>query len=188
MDKSFVVSRCDESIALKQRVRDELSEVIFETGNKLIRTLKNGNKVLFCGNGGSAADAQHFAAELIVKLKNRRRALPGLALTTDSSVMTAIANDFSADEIFSRQVEGLGSAGDLLVTSSTTGNSKNLIQAVSAAKEIGIQTIGLLGGDGGKLAAMVDNAVVVPSSDTQRIQECHLLIGHIWMEMIDAVY
>ena len=138
-----------------------------------------GNKLMFCGNGGSAGDAQHLAAELVGRLVRDRRALPGLALSTDSSALTCIGNDFGFDEIFARQVEGLGRAGDVLFAISTSGNSANVIRAVEAAKAGGIYSIGLLGHDGGKLAPLVDLAIVVPADETARIQEAHIFLGHV---------
>ena len=138
-----------------------------------------GNKLMFCGNGGSAGDAQHLAAELVGRLVRDRRALPGLALSTDSSALTCIGNDFGFDEVFARQVEGLGRPGDVLIAISTSGNSRNVIRAVEAAKAGGVFSIGLLGRDGGKLAPMVDLAIVVPSDETARIQEAHIFLGHV---------
>ncbi len=149
------------------------------------RAVRAGNRILFCGNGGSAADAQHLAAELVGRLVRDRRALPGLALTTDSSALTCIGNDFGFDEVFARQVEGLGRAGDVLIAISTSGNSRNVIRAVEAAKPMGITTVGLLGRDGGKLAALVDLPIVVPSEDTARIQEAHIFLGHVFCAMVE---
>lgn len=138
-----------------------------------------GNKVMFCGNGGSAADAQHLAAELVGRLVRDRRALPGMALSTDSSALTCIGNDFGFDEIFARQINGLGRPGDVLFAISTSGNSANVLRAVEVAKARGILTIGLTGHQGGKLAPLVDLALVVPSDDTARIQEAHIFLGHV---------
>ena len=138
-----------------------------------------GNKLMFCGNGGSAADAQHLAAELVGRLVRDRRALPGLALSTDSSALTCIGNDFGFDEIFARQINGLGRPGDVLFAISTSGNSANVLRAVEVAKARGILTIGLTGHTGGKLAPLVDLPIVVPSDDTARIQEAHIFLGHV---------
>lgn len=138
-----------------------------------------GNKLMFCGNGGSAGDAQHLAAELVGRLVRDRRALPGLALSTDSSALTCIGNDFGFDEIFARQINGLGRAGDVLFAISTSGNSANVLRAVEVAQARGILTIGMTGHDGGKLAPLVDLALVVPSDDTARIQEAHIFLGHV---------
>lgn len=147
--------------------------------------VRNGNKILFCGNGGSAADAQHLAAELVGRLVRDRRALPGLALSTDSSALTCIGNDFGFDEVFARQVEGLGRSGDVLVAISTSGNSPNVIRAVEVAKPMGITTVGLLGRNGGKLAPLVDLPIVVPAEETARIQEAHIFLGHVLCALIE---
>jgi D-sedoheptulose 7-phosphate isomerase len=163
-----------------------LASVIRETGELLIQTIRNGSKVFICGNGGSAADAQHFAAELTGRFERERRALPAVALTTDTSALTAIGNDYGFDFIFSRQLEALARPGDLLVAISTSGNSRNVLKAVSYAKENQISTIGLLGRDGGQLAPEVNLSLVVPTDRTARIQEMHILIVHIWCEMLDA--
>jgi D-sedoheptulose 7-phosphate isomerase len=148
--------------------------------------LKRGCRILVCGNGGSAADAQHFAAELSGRYVKERRALAGLALTTDTSALTAIGNDYGYDLVFSRQVEALGRPGDLLVGISTSGNSRNVILAVEAAKAQGMRTLGLLGRDGGQLRTLVDDALVVPSPVTARVQELHQMTYHFWCELIDT--
>jgi len=152
---------------------------------KITECLERGNKILICGNGGSAADSQHFAAELVGRFKLERKGLPAIALTTDTSILTAIGNDYGFDQIFERQVEALGKEGDILVGISTSGNSENVIRAVKKAKEIGIYTIGLLGKSGGKLKDLVDLSLVVPSNNTPRIQECHVLIYHIVCEEVE---
>jgi D-sedoheptulose 7-phosphate isomerase len=152
---------------------------------KRARSIRAGGKILFCGNGGSAADAQHLAAELVGHLRRERRPLAGLALTTDTSILTAVGNDYAFKEIFVRQVQALGLPGDVLVGISTSGNSEDVLAAAQAAQKQGLITIGLLGNDGGKIAPAVDHKVIVPAKDTQRIQECHILVGHIWMEMIE---
>ncbi len=144
-----------------------------------------GHKLMFCGNGGSAGDAQHLAAELVGRLVRDRRALPGLALSTDSSALTCIGNDFGFDEVFARQVEGLGRAGDVLIAISTSGNSRNVIRAVEVAKPMGIYTVGFLGRDGGKLAPLVDLPLVVPADETARIQEAHIFLGHVLCALIE---
>lgn len=147
--------------------------------------IDGGGKIMFCGNGGSAGDAQHLAAELVGRLVRDRRALAGLALSTDSSALTCIANDFGYDEVFARQVEGLGRAGDVLVAISTSGNSRNVLQAVETAKKIGVYVIGFLGRDGGALRQLVDLPIIVASNETARIQEAHIFLGHVmcaWIE------
>lgn len=144
-----------------------------------------GRKIMLCGNGGSAADAQHIAAELVGRFKCNRSALPALALTTDTSALTAIGNDFGFDQIFARQVEALSLPGDLLVTISTSGNSANLVLAARAARAKGCYTLAFLGGDGGRLANEVDSSIVVPSKNTARIQEMHIFIGHVLCELLE---
>lgn len=166
--------------------------LIRELGEHLIACLRYGNRIFLCGNGGSAADAQHIAAEMVCRFETQRRALPAIALTTDTSALTAIANDFGYERVFARQVEALARPGDLLIGISTSGNSGNVIAAVEQANEMGVVTLGLLGGSGdnpgGKLVDMVAHAMVVPVRETARVQECHILIGHIWCGMIDAAF
>ncbi len=151
----------------------------------LAASLRAGGKVMLCGNGGSAADSQHIAAELTGRFRKDRAPLGGLALTTDTSALTSIANDYDFGAVFERQVRGLGRSGDCLVGISTSGNSANVIRAVEAAHELGITTIGLLGRDGGALASLCQHSVVVPSQTTARIQEAHIFIGHLWCELIE---
>ncbi|ABR55988.1 phosphoheptose isomerase [Methanococcus aeolicus Nankai-3] len=148
-------------------------------------SLKNGNKILICGNGGSAADAQHFAAEIVGRFKLERRGFPAIALTTDTSILTAIGNDYGFEKIFERQVESLGNDGDILVGISTSGNSENVIKAIEKAKEMGLYTIALLGKDGGKLKDCADLSLIVNSNNTPRIQECHLTIYHVICEEVE---
>ena len=184
-DKSFVHERIQLSIAAKTRLLEQRTPEILAAGHKLVNVLVDGGKIFFCGNGGSAADAQHLATELVVKLQHDRRPLPALALTTDTSVLTAAGNDYGFREIFARQVAALGAKPDALVGISTSGKSENVLAALAAARGKGMCTIGMLGKDGGTIAQQVDHAIVVPEHDTQRIQECHILIGHIWMELIE---
>jgi len=153
----------------------------------IISTLSSGHKLLLCGNGGSAADCQHFAAELVIRYHKNRRAYPAIALTTDSSILTAHPNDFTFDSLFSRQVEALGSAGDCLIAISTSGNSENIIQAAITAKQKKMTVIGLMGGEGGQLKDLSDIPVIVPSKTTARVQEAHMLIYHWWCERVDEV-
>jgi D-sedoheptulose 7-phosphate isomerase len=162
-----------------------LESAVVAAAARSTTAVRNGNKLMFCGNGGSAGDAQHLAAELVGRLVRDRRALPGLALSTDSSALTCIGNDFGFDEIFARQVQGLGRPGDVLFAISTSGNSTNVVRAVEAAKFAGIFTVGLLGRDGGKLAPIVDLAIVVPSDETARIQEAHIFLGHVLCTLIE---
>ena len=184
---------------MKQAIKDEFSSYL-ETINTVINsmeekleaasalaveTLKNGNKILLCRNGGSAANAQHIAAELTGRYKTERRGLPGIALTTDTSVLTAIGNDYGYDRIFDRQVEALANKGDLLIGISTSGNSKNVINALKIAKEMGCKTLGLSGRNGGAMNDVCDLNLVVPSNNTPRIQEIHILFGHTICQIID---
>lgn len=166
----------------------DFKNITAKAGDSIVSALKNGRKILIAGNGGSAAEAQHFSAELIGRYKKERSALPSIALTTDTSIITAIGNDYGYDTIFDRQVAGLGNNGDILVLMSTSGKSKNLISANKIAKEKGVLTIGLLGKDGGQLKDLVDIAIVVPSDDTARIQEIHLMLIHSWCELVDSKY
>ena len=150
-----------------------------------VNTINAGNKILLFGNGGSAADAQHIAAELSGRYKKERRGLPAIALTTDTSALTAIGNDYGYDRIFDRQVEALATEGDLLIGISTSGSSKNILQAFQKGKKIGCKSIGLTGKNGGEFASNCDLSVIVPSNDTARIQEMHILIGHIICQTIE---
>lgn len=147
--------------------------------------IKNGHKLLLCGNGGSAADAQHIAAELSGRYKIERRGLPAIALTTDTSVLTAVGNDYGFDRVFDRQVEALAINGDVLIGISTSGHSKNVVRALALARAMGCKTIGLSGRDGGVMSEFCDINIIVPSNDTPRIQEMHSLIGHILCQGID---
>ncbi|HXN07641.1 MAG TPA: SIS domain-containing protein [Nitrospiria bacterium] len=149
--------------------------------------LKNGNKLLFFGNGGSACDASHLAAEFVNRFKIERPGLPALSLATDMAVITSISNDYEYAEIFSRQVRTLGQSGDIAFAITTSGNSANVVRGVQAAKEKGIQTIGFTGGTGGKLVPLVDMAFIVPSKNTARIQETHITLGHVICELVDEL-
>ena len=153
-----------------------------------VATLKAGGKILLCGNGGSAADAQHIAAELTGRYKTERSALAGIALTTDTSALTAIGNDYGYEFVFSRQLEALGREGDLLIAISTSGNSGNVVKALELAQKIGIKTIGLSGRTGGAMNELCELNLVVPSNDTPRIQEMHIMIGHIICQAIDDAF
>ncbi len=173
-----------EHLALFERLA-ALAPIVDSIGIRLAGAVGGGAKILICGNGGSAADAQHFAAELIGRFELERAAWPCIALTTDSSILTALGNDYGFDTVFARQVEGLGRAGDILIGLSTSGRSPNVRRAVEAARALGVTTIGLLGRDGGDLAPGVDQAVVVPGQVTARIQEAHILILHVWAKLIE---
>lgn len=158
---------------------------IQHVGKLAAHTLKSGGKIMFCGNGGSAADSQHLAAELTGRFIKDRKPLAAIALSTDTSALTCIGNDYSFDEVFARQVTGLGRKVDLLIGISTSGNSVNVIRAVEEAQKLGMTTVGLLGRDGGKLHGLCHHNIVVPSEITARIQECHILIGHTLCGLIE---
>ncbi len=175
----------DEHYSTLELVNDKLDELIELVGKQLAVSLSNGGTLFWCGNGGSAADSQHLAAELVGRFKKNRRALRSVALTTDTSVLTCVANDYSYNDIFSRQIEALGRSGDVLVGISTSGNSHNVIQALKTAKEMGLVTIAMLGKDGGMTKKLVDHSLIIPSNSTARIQEMHILIGHILCEIIE---
>lgn len=166
----------------------ECSGAIAVCSDILIETFEKGNKVLICGNGGSAADSQHIAAEFTGRYESERRALPAISLTTDTSALTAIANDYGFERVFARQVEALAVEGDCLIAISTSGNSPNVIAAAMAARARGCQVIGMTGSAGKKLAAISDQCVLVPSTRTARIQEAHITIAHVWCEMVDRHY
>jgi D-sedoheptulose 7-phosphate isomerase len=184
-DASTVLSSIRSSIETKERVAKECLDDIVEMARVVTMALQKGRKVVFFGNGGSAADAQHISAELVGKFKKMRPALRASALTTNTSILTAIGNDFSFDEIFSRQVQGTLEPGDVAVGISTSGRSVNVIKGVEEARRIGAKTIALTGAGGGQLASLCDHKVVVPSNDTQRIQESHIMIGHIVCELVE---
>ena len=167
---------------------DKLMQTVGDCVNIIVSAFKNGNKVLFCGNGGSAADAQHLAAEFSGRFYTDRDALPSEALHCNSSYMTAVANDYSYDVIYSRLIKGIGNKGDVLVGLSTSGNSKNIINAFEVAKEKGMITIAFTGSTGGKLKEYSDQLINVPSDDTPRIQECHITLGHIICQLVEEIY
>ena len=164
---------------------EQLSSQIEDTARLLTKTLQKGGKILIAGNGGSAADAQHFAAELVGRFLLERRALSAIALTTDSSILTAVGNDYGFDQIFSRQVEALASPGDLVIGISTSGNSENVCRAVDSARKLGCKTLALVGGKGGRLASQTDLALQVPSNHTPYIQEGHLLLIHLLCDLVE---
>ncbi len=154
-------------------------------GEQLVRCLNKGGKIVWMGNGGSAADSQHLAAELVGRYQRERQGLASIALTTDSSILTAVSNDYGYETVFARQIQALCTKQDIVIGISTSGNSKNIINGIKAAKDIGIYTVALLGGSGGALKELVDLSLIVPSDKTARIQEAHILIGHILCEMLD---
>lgn len=183
-DKTMLNTIIDDHIRCMQRMRT-LDEDIEKTGATLLNCLLRGGKLLICGNGGSASDAQHFAAEIIGRFERDRRAYPAIALSTDTSILTAVGNDYGYAEVFARQVDGLGRPGDMLVAISTSGHSPNVVRAVERARVLGIQSVGLLGKDGGILGEHVDQAIIVDDSVTARIQEAHIFILHYWAWQIE---
>jgi len=185
MSVEAVRAELAEHAEVVQAVSVTLPDAIEALAGLVIDTFFAGGKLLFCGNGGSAADAQHLAAEYVVRFARERRPLPALALTTDASVLTAASNDDGFKTVFARQVRALGRPGDLLVLHSTSGSSKNLLVAAEAARELGLRTAALLARGGGPLRTLVDLAVVVPTDSTPRAQELHLTIGHVVCELVE---
>ena len=183
----LVRSRVQSALDLQRAVLSDavIVEQVARVGATMSRALSEGHRILLFGNGGSAADAQHIAAELVGRFLKERRPLPAMALTVNSSVTTAIANDYDFDAIFERQVEAFGQAGDVAVGISTSGNSPNVLRGIEMARSIGAFTVGLAGSTGGALRDSADECVRVPSTDTQRIQEVHILLGHILCEIVD---
>lgn len=180
----LVVASIREAAAQLEQL-ETLAPVITAIAERLIDVLRGGGKVMFCGNGGSAADSQHLAAELEGRFLIDRRPFAAVALTTNTSSLTAIGNDFGFDTVFERQVRGLGRANDALIAISTSGNSANVLRALQAAREIGLVTIGLTGSTGGKMAPLCDLALRIPSPSTPRIQEMHILAGHIVCDIVE---
>ena len=183
--EKIVANNINEHSQTIQLVAKDLTATIAVVGLRLAGVLERGRTVYWCGNGGSASDSQHLAAELVGRYREDRQPLRSVALNTDTSVLTCIGNDFGFDEVFSRQVKALGRPGDVLVVISTSGNSPNILSAIEAAGSLEMATVGLLGRDGGLAMSMVDEAIVIPSDSTARIQECHILIGHILCELIE---
>jgi len=177
-----------ECVAVQRRTAECCDEMILAAARLIAESLAQGGKLMLCGNGGSAADCQHIAAELVGRMDGRQRpALPALALTTDTSALTALANDFGYETVFRRQVEALGQPGDVLVAISTSGRSDNVLHAVAAARSLGVSSVALTGEGGGPLAGLADIGVRVPSSDTQRIQEAHIAIGHVICYLVERL-
>jgi D-sedoheptulose 7-phosphate isomerase len=184
-DEDEIFASLVEHSEVMTRVADRVVESIRACSSVLISTLKDGGKIIICGNGGSAADAQHIAAELVGRYENDRRALPAIALTTDTSALTALANDYDFSRIFARQVEALAKDGDCLIAISTSGESENVIAAVMSARDIGCRVVGMTGENGKKLASLSDACLMIPSTRTARIQEAHIAVAHIWCELIE---
>jgi len=185
--KKFIIDSLNESAETKLKIKDQLMGDILKAVDILSDCYKAGNKLLLCGNGGSAADCQHIATELMIRLSHHieRPALPAIALTTDTSNLTAGGNDIGFENVFARNVEGLGNKGDVLLAISTSGNSPNAIKAVEMAHRKGMKVIGFLGGNGGKLKSIVDLPIVIPSLNVQRIQEGHITVAHIICELVE---
>jgi len=180
-----IATHFNEHLQTISEISSMFSESIENSSIQISESLANGGTLFWCGNGGSAADSQHLAAELVGRFKKDRKALRSVALTTDSSVLTCIANDYSYEDVFSRQLEALARDGDVLVSISTSGNSENVLRALIAAKRLGVKTIALLGKDGGKAKEHADLSIVIPSNSTARVQESHILIGHILCDLIE---
>ena len=189
MSRDVVRAEFEDSLRVKRVFLDQYADATSQAGELLVAALRSGGKVLLFGNGGSAADAQHIAAELVGRFARDRAGLSAIALTTDTSALTAIANDFGYDDVFARQVRALGRAGDVAIALSTSGRSPSVLRAVEACKALGIRTIGLTGGDGGSLASVVDLALIVTASaSSARVQETHITIGHALCELVDAAF
>lgn len=183
-----ILQQIEASCEVKQKIAADSTLVasIAEVVDRCIRTLQSGGKILLAGNGGSAADSQHIAAEFVGRFKLEREALPAIALTTDTSLLTAVGNDYGFEMIFARQVSGLARAGDLFIGISTSGNSPNVLRALEVCRELGVSTVGLTGAGGGKMAALADVLLPVPSIETPRIQESHIMIGHLICDLVDT--
>jgi D-sedoheptulose 7-phosphate isomerase len=184
---ALLIRSLEEHLETLQALLESRIAHIAAAGRLICEALRAGNKILLCGNGGSAADAQHIAAELVGRYEQERRAFPAVALTTDTSALTALSNDYGYEEVFARQVEALATAGDVLIAISTSGKSPNVVRAAEKARVIRCKTIALTGCSGEPLASRCDLAVVIPSERTSRVQEAHITIGHLWCEMVDAM-
>jgi D-sedoheptulose 7-phosphate isomerase len=188
--QELVRKQLNDSIATFQKVLadSDLIQTVVEAGEKTAKAMLDGRKLMVAGNGGSAADAQHLVAEFVSRLTVDRPALRALALTTDTSILTAIGNDYSYDNVFERQIEALGQPGDIFMGISTSGNSKNILKGLAQAKSMGITTIGFSGNAGGKMLPLCDYNVVIPSKVTMNIQECHLALEHIFCMIVERCY
>ena len=185
--KDIIKNTIEESVMVKQGLLSKCQEDILKISSIIINAVKNGKKIMLCGNGGSAADSQHIAAELVVRLRSNinRSAIPALALTVDTSILTAGSNDYGFEYVFARQVEALGQKGDVLIGLSTSGNSENVINAFNKAEVQEMQTVALLGKDGGKIKNSTNAELIVPSNNTARIQESHIMVGHIICDILE---
>jgi len=185
--RELVARSLREGAELRLQLIEDCVGVVVRAAQAIQEALQRGGKILLFGNGGSAADAQHIAAEFVGRFARERDPLPAIALTTNASILTAVGNDYGFEQVFARQIRALGRRADVAVAISTTGRSPNVVAGVQAARKLGLTTIGLTGGDGNRLAHMVDIALVVPSTNTARIQECHVTLGHILCEITDAL-
>ena len=185
--KDKIIQDIQDNIRVKQALLDTQVPLIEKAARIVFNCIKNGNKLIFFGNGGSASDSQHLAAEFVGRYGSERRALPAIAFTTDTSILTAVGNDYGYEKVFERQIEALGKKGDVAFGISTSGNSKNVLFGITKARELGLTTIGFSGRSGGALHPLVDISIVVPSQKTSRIQESHILIGHIICERVDEL-
>jgi len=183
--ENIILKRFKESSEVKTRFLKENLPKLLDLINLIAHAFERGNRIFLFGNGGSAADAQHLAAEFVNRYVMDRPPLPAIALTTDTSILTSVANDISFNEIFAKQLRALGKEGDVAIGISTSGNSSNVVKAFEVAKELGMKTVSLTGNDGGVLSKMADISLIVPSTSTPRIQETHILIGHILCEMVE---
>lgn len=188
MSEGIIAQTLADHVKTIQSIGTGLSGELEKVSDAIVRALKAGNKVLAMGNGGSAADAQHLAGELIGRFLEERIALAAIALTADTSILTAVANDYGYEAVFLRQVEGLARSGDVVVGISTSGNSANVISALARAKELGCVTVGLTGCHGGEIGRMTDHSLVIPSSETPRIQEGHILLIHILCDLVEKQF
>lgn len=185
--KNIIIKSYKDSIQIKDAFFKQNQQLITQSAELIAEAFKADNKLLICGNGGSAADAQHLAAEFVNRFVIDRPPLPAIALSTDTSILTSIGNDYSFDQAFSKQIKAIGKEGDILLAISTSGESKNVIMAVKVARDMGIKAIGLTGKGGGKMAKMVDILLNVDSNITARIQEVHITVGHIICELVDHI-
>ena len=187
-DDSLIERGIVQHLEVFRNLLENEIESIEKCGNIMVEAIQRGNKILLCGNGGSAGDAQHIATELVGRYEKDRKGIPAIALTTDTSALTAIGNDYGFEQIFSRQVEALANKGDVLIGITTSGNSPNVLSAVMLARQMECRTIGLTGANGKKLASLCDASVLVPAERTARIQEAHITIGHLWCEMVESLF
>ena len=183
----LIARALEESLRVKEDFIKKNVSTLIQLAENISKSFENGGKLMLCGNGGSAADAQHLAAEFVNRFQLERQPLPALALTTDTSIITSVANDYRYEDVFSKQIKALGVQGDILLAISTSGRSGNILSAIRTAKEKGLYTAGFIGGDGGDMIKLVDLALVVESGRTPRVQEAHILAGHLICELVDHI-